>query len=118
LPGLVNGTKPRRKRETETRAVSKMGTARTRMGASQPACGETAFTWSFSAKVATKKPNSIAPPSPIKIFAGLKFHFKNPSVAPRTAAESVVTSTCPLRLARIAKNNDAIAAIPAQTPSI
>jgi len=60
----------------------------------------------------------MAPPSPMKIFAGLKFQRRNPVAAPRTAAANVVTNVWPFKYAASRKNTDAIAAIPAHSPSI
>ena len=50
----------------------------------------------FNPSMAIRKPRNIAPPSPMKIFAGLKFQRKNPSAAPSAAAPSVRTSIWPL----------------------
>ena len=83
LPGEVNGSKPRRAREIETSDVSKMGTPKIRTGTSQ-LTGK----WAPSGRILRpecghQEPRNIAPPSPMKIFAGLKFQRKNPRAAPR-----------------------------------
>src|SRR5258707_10177164 len=119
FPGVVKGIKPRREREMEIRVVSKIVAPRMKIGTSHAAWGPAAITGrSFSASVAIRKPRNIAPPSPMKIFAGLKFQRRNPAAAPRTAAAIVLTRICPLSSANIAKNNEATAAIPAQSPSM
>src|SRR3979490_2729653 len=111
LPGVVKGTKPRREREIEIRVVSKIVGPRMKIGTSHAAWGPAAITGrSFSASVAIKKPRKIAPPSPMKIFAGLKFQRRNPAAAPRTAAAMGLTSICPLCKAKMAKKRDAQAA--------
>src|SRR5580658_5554161 len=96
LPGEVKGSRPRRAREMETSVVSKIGTPRMSTGTSH-VCGKSAPSGRiFSPSVAIRKPRSMAPPSPIKIFAGLKFQRRKPSAAPRVAAASVDTIVCPL----------------------
>ncbi len=73
LPGEVKGNRPRRAREMETSVVSKIGTPRISTGTSH-VCGNSVPSGRiFSPSVAIRNPRNIAPPSPIKIFAGLKF---------------------------------------------
>ena len=72
----------------------------------------------FKASVAIRKPRNMAPPSPMKIFAGLKFQRRKPSAAPMMAAASVLTSSWPLSSARTVKKRAAIAATPAHKPSM
>ena len=47
----------------------------------------------FRPSVAIRKPRNIAPPSPMKIFAGLKFQRRKPSAAPKVATPRVRTSS-------------------------
>src|SRR6202790_933860 len=104
LPGVVNGMKPRREREMEISVVSKIVAPRMNTGTSHATLGPPAITGrSFKASVAIRKPRNIAPPSPMKIFAGLKFQRRNPAAAPRTAAAMVLIRSCPLSKANIAK---------------
>ena len=93
MPAEVNGIRPRRSREIETRVVSKIGTASTRTGIIQAANPDVPLRRSLAPKVANMKPRNIAPPSPMKIFAGLKFQQRKPSDAPRTAVARVATKT-------------------------
>ena len=57
----------------------------------------------FRPSVAIRNPRNIAPPSPMKIFAGLKFQRRNPSEAPSAAAPRVRTSVCPFMAAEMVK---------------
>src|SRR3984893_6526983 len=107
LPGVVKGIKPRREREMEIRVVSKIVAPRMNTGTSHAVWGPPTITGrSFRASVAIRNPRNIAPPSPIKIFAGLKFQRKNPAAAPRTAAAMVLTRSWPLLRAEIAKKSE------------
>jgi hypothetical protein len=65
------------------------------MGASQPEKEEAFSKRNFRPKAAIRNPKNIAPPSPMKILAGLKFQRRNPAAAPRTAAARMVTRICP-----------------------
>ena len=51
----------------------------------------------FKPSVAIRKPRNIAPPSPMKILAGLKFQRRNPSAAPSVAAPSVLNQHLPVQ---------------------
>ena len=97
MPGVVKGSKPRRTREMVTSVVSKIVTARINTGASQADRYDAFSKRNFRPNVAIKNPRNMAPPSPMKILAGLKFQRKNPVAAPRTAAARMVTNICPFR---------------------
>src|ERR1043166_549645 len=58
------------------KVVSKMVAPRTSTGTSHAETGLESTRRSFNPSVAIRKPRNIAPPSPIKIFAGLKFQRK------------------------------------------
>src|SRR6202046_366926 len=118
LPGEVKGSRPRRAREIEISVVSKIGTPRIRIGISQVIGKGAPSGRILSPRVAIRNPRNIAPPSPMKIFAGLKFQRRNPSEAPRVAAPKLRTSVCPFMLAEIVKKVAATAAIPAHRPAL
>ena len=72
----------------------------------------------FSPSVAIRKPRNMAPPSPMKIFAGLKFQRRKPSAAPSVAAARVEIMVWPFTYGEMVKNPAATAAMPAQRPSM
>ena len=98
--------------------VSKMGTIRRSTGIIQLMESGTVDRRSFNPNVATMNPRNMAPPSPMKILAGLKFQSRNPNVPPSRAAPSVATKTCPSRIAKMVKNSEAIAVTPVASPSM
>ena len=105
-------------RDGDQRGVKDGDTPRIRTGTSH-VCGNCVPSGRiFSPSVAIRNPRNIAPPSPMKIFAGLKFQRRKPSDAPSAAAPRVRTSVCPFIAAEIVKKPAAMAAIPAQSPSM
>ncbi len=103
-----------------TKVVSKIGTNKTSAGTAKIEMmpRERPPTSVIKTELASRNPTNIEPQSPIKIEAGLKLKTRNPMSAPMKAAKKTSSLNCPLAANPAARETAAIAAIPAESPSI
>jgi hypothetical protein len=94
-----------------------IGTARTSSGRNRTTV-DAVFRRPEIETVASVKPRTSAPESPMKIRAGKKLCRRKPMHAPATTAERMAASVLPSESARIANVRPAIAHTPDARPSI
>src|SRR5579884_953342 len=95
-----------------------MTTPRMTMGIIQLIAGFRVGNRSLRPRVAIINPRNMAPPSPIKILAGLKFQQRNPREEPIIAPASEPIRPYPFEQQQAKKKNDAIAVTPVHKPSM
>src|SRR6185312_15516399 len=100
-----------------TKDVSMIGTARIRSGRTRTTV-DAVFRRPATETVASVKPSTSAPESPMKIRAGKKLCRRKPMQAPATIAESTAASILPSESARVANVRPAIAQTPEASRSI
>ena len=99
-----------------TSVLSKIGAPKIRIGTIQPIWVVPSLRLNKMLMAAIISPRNMAPLSPMKIDAGLKFHFKKPRLAPKVAADIKPNKPWFCSRANIKKKQDARAASPAREP--
>jgi len=112
------GERPSRSRVNTTRLMSKIGSPSTSTGTAQVEMLGGVLKRSLIARMASTKPSTWLPMSPMKMLAGLKLKIKKPSAAPVIAAARLETSPCPSPADRMKKKAAAIPVRPAARPSM
>ena len=105
-----------RNRRSMENSVSKIGTPNARTGRAKPTSAAD-FVAHITLAEPSRKPRNILPQSPIKIRAGLKLKNKNPDKLPVKASIITASTTLPPANASTAITVQAIAPIPAASPS-